>query len=183
VLQQVITEVTGLTFDKALRELVFEPLGMHDSSFDQEFPLTRPGGFAYGHRLGGLELSGGYRVFPEAASSGLWTTAGDLARLSCAIRAAALGQPADFLSQALATEMVSQASDAAYGLGSIALRRDGRSWYGHSGDGAAFQCLSLGTLEDGNAVVVMANIGGDLRFATDLLTEVQITLPANEVTK
>ncbi|MCZ7476254.1 non-ribosomal peptide synthetase [Micromonospora sp. WMMC273] len=179
-LQQIVTDVTRMPYPEAMRDLVFTPLGMTDSGFDPEFPLWYPDRVAHGHLAGGTPLPGGWRTFPELASTGLWTTATDLARLSCALREAVTGARRDFLDQNLATRMLTPASAAAYGLGCIALERDGRRWYGHSGDGDAYQALSLGVVEDGTGVIVLANVGGDLRFATDLLAEVQITLPSAE---
>jgi CubicO group peptidase (beta-lactamase class C family) len=175
--QHLLTEVTGQPFDALMHDLVLAPVGMVDSSFDQSFPLTRPGQVALGHAADGTPEPDGWRVYPELAASGLWTTPTDLARLSCAILRAAAGTPGQVLSAELANELARPVTAAGYGLGSIAVARAGHRWFGHAGDHPAYQCLTVANLDDGSGVTVMANLGGDLRFILDLLTDLEFSVP------
>jgi CubicO group peptidase (beta-lactamase class C family) len=61
-----------------MRELILDPLGMADSTFEQALPARA----AIAHPLNGRPLSGGAHVYPEMAAAGLWTTAADLSRLA-----------------------------------------------------------------------------------------------------
>lgn len=176
IIQQILTEVTGRRFDELMRELVLAPLGMVDSSFDQSFPLHSQ--VALGHEPDGGCPPEGWLVYPELAASGLWTTPSDLARLAIEILRAASGAPGGaVLGRDLAIEMVCAVPGAGYGLGSIAVAHTGRRWFGHAGDDDTYQCLSIANLDDGSGVAIMANIGGGLRFITELLTELDFTVP------
>jgi CubicO group peptidase (beta-lactamase class C family) len=64
-LQLLLEDLSGRPFAELARELVFEPLGMTSSTFEQ----------VSGHR------------YPELAAAGLWTTTNDLARFVQALQA------------------------------------------------------------------------------------------------
>jgi CubicO group peptidase (beta-lactamase class C family) len=79
-LQLLLEDVSGRPFAVLARELVFEPLGMSRSTFEQR---------------------GGTRRYPEQAAAGLWMTTADLTRFVAALQrdagmqAARLELPAD----------------------------------------------------------------------------------------
>ena len=79
--QQVVTDVVGKPFPELMRELVLEPAGMSNSTFEQPLPAAIAERAAFGHPWNGVPVAGGWHVYPEMAAAGLWTTAGDLARL------------------------------------------------------------------------------------------------------
>ena len=83
--QQVVVDVLGRPFPDLMRELILDPLGMADSTFEQPLPATMAARAAVGHPLNGQPLSGGAHVYPEMAAAGLWTTAADLSRLAIAL--------------------------------------------------------------------------------------------------
>src|SRR4051795_5535757 len=78
--QALIQDATGRPFEDAVRELVLAPAGMGDSTFAQPLPERLAAHAARGHRADGSELAGGWRVMPELAAGGLWSTPADLAR-------------------------------------------------------------------------------------------------------
>jgi len=80
--QQVVVDVLGRPFPAVMRELILDPLGMTNSTFEQPLPLAMAARAAAAHPLNGKPLAGGANVLPEMAAAGLWTTAGDLARLA-----------------------------------------------------------------------------------------------------
>jgi CubicO group peptidase (beta-lactamase class C family) len=104
VLQQLMIDVSGAPFPDLMRELVFEPLNMRNSSYDQSYPNTRSGSVAVGHSIGGEPVHGKWRVIPEMAGAGLWTTPSDLALLAIEIQHAHAGRPTRFLTKALADQ-------------------------------------------------------------------------------
>jgi len=83
--QQVVVDVLGRPFPDLMRELILDPLGMADSTFEQPLPAPMAARAAVGHPLNGQPLSGGAHVYPEMAAAGLWTTAADLSRLAIAL--------------------------------------------------------------------------------------------------
>jgi len=82
--QQVVVDVTGSPFPELMRELILDPVGMVDSGYEQRAPAVFARA-ARGHALNGVEMPGGYHVYPEMAAAGLWTTASDLALLGAEI--------------------------------------------------------------------------------------------------
>lgn len=92
VIQQLITDVTGLPFADAARALILEPLGMTRSTFEQPPPPhLRP---ATARR--------DWHIYPESAAAGLWTTPSDLARYLCALQDALAGRPSPIRPQVAA---------------------------------------------------------------------------------
>ncbi len=95
-LRQLIADATGVPFAEAARDLVLRPLGMTSSTFAQPLPdglrprAARPD----------------WRIYPEAAAAGLWTTPEDLARFATAVAAAAAGRGSAVRAEA-AAQMVS----------------------------------------------------------------------------
>src|SRR5262249_46759440 len=83
--QQVVVDVLGRPFPELMRELIFDPLGMVDSTFEQPLPAAMAACAATAHPLNGQPLAGGWNVYPEMAAAGLWTTAADLSRLAVAL--------------------------------------------------------------------------------------------------
>jgi len=67
VLQQLMVDVTGTPFPTLMHALVFDPLCMRNSSYDQFYPDTRPAMTTVGHYLGGAPVDGQWRVIPEMA--------------------------------------------------------------------------------------------------------------------
>ncbi|WP_369244671.1 amino acid adenylation domain-containing protein [Streptomyces sp. R41] len=153
VVEQLLTDITGQDFDKALQELVFEPLGMRDSGFGA------PGApdAAAGHDQHGRELSGGHRVRPVRAGSGLWSTPADLAVFAGALRRAHQGL-SELLSARLAGVMLTEAFPGSfYGLGTVVDGTPGEPEFGHGGQTAGFRALTSVRLRSGTGCVVMTN--------------------------
>jgi CubicO group peptidase (beta-lactamase class C family) len=138
VLQQLMEDVTGTGFAELMRSLVLAPLNMADSSYDQDFP-HRHGQVARGHHLDGTPLSGGWRVQPELAGAGLWTTPSDLSRVGVEVEHAVAGRSA-LLSRGLATEMITPQVPGGYGLGTSVEDDEARLRFGHTGGNAGYGC-------------------------------------------
>jgi CubicO group peptidase (beta-lactamase class C family) len=80
--QQVVVDVLGRPLPGLMRELILDPLGMADSTFEQPLPAPMAARAAVAHPLNGQPLAGGANVYPEMAAAGLWTAAADLSRLA-----------------------------------------------------------------------------------------------------
>jgi CubicO group peptidase (beta-lactamase class C family) len=89
--QQVVTDVTRRAFPELMRELILDPVGMTDSSFEQPPAPAFVKRAAKSHIWNGTETPGGYHVYPEMAAAGLWTTAPDLALLGVEVMQALRG--------------------------------------------------------------------------------------------
>ncbi|MFO1163365.1 MAG: serine hydrolase domain-containing protein [Reyranellaceae bacterium] len=168
VLQLLVEDVTGRPFQSLAKELVFGPVGMNRSTFDQ--PLTAADGpAADGHDLRGRMLPGRCRVYPEQAAAGLWSTAGDLGRLALAI--AASWRSGGLLSRASAQLMATPVAGSPSGAGIFVQPRGVEPPYlYHYGVNAGFRAVlafvadasfgvALTTNGDGGAEVLRTFLG------------------------
>src|SRR5437764_7865514 len=96
-LQQLLTDLTRTPFPDLMQTLVFEPLGMRDSSYHPSFSAQQFSTTATGHYFDGVPIKGKWRIFPALAASGLWTTPFDLAQLIIDIQLARAGRPSKVL--------------------------------------------------------------------------------------
>jgi CubicO group peptidase (beta-lactamase class C family) len=157
VLQQLLVDVTKQQFPELMQALVFAPLGMRNSSYDQAYPDARPDSTAVGHYIGGEPVYGKWRVIPEMAGAGLWTTATDLALLAREIQRAHTGKPTAFLSKAVADQALTPQIDDGFGLGADLEGADGSRRFGHSGGNVGYTCRSQAYLEHGIGAVALTN--------------------------
>jgi CubicO group peptidase (beta-lactamase class C family) len=156
VVQQLLTEDMRTDFPTLMSNLVFQPLGMNRSSFEQ-FPLAgAPTGSAVGHGRDGTALPGGWGLMPEMAAAGLWSTASDLARLTIALQRSWRGQNRRFLSATTTHEMFRR-QIGNWGLG-FELQGQGRALrFRHFGDNPGYKAVIIGYPETGQGAVILTN--------------------------
>ncbi|MGW7363964.1 amino acid adenylation domain-containing protein [Streptomyces sp. NPDC054841] len=157
VLQQLLEDVTGEPFEALMRRLVLDPLGLRDSSFDQEFPTASGLPVALGHDGHGTPLKGGWRRRAHLAAAGLWTTAGDVAALTLAVRRALLGTDKELLPQAVARELLAGETGSFYGLGTIVDDTGDDLEFGHGGEPAGYWNMAISRLHGGTGFVALTN--------------------------
>jgi CubicO group peptidase (beta-lactamase class C family) len=159
VVQQLITEVTGMPFAQAADALVLAPLGMTQSTFEQPLPDGRRPAAA----------RAGWHVYPEAAAAGLWTTPRDLARYVGALQAASAGRDSPVRARTAAQLLTRHARLPAKGewtvlplLGmqppdscGLGMFLHGAERFSHIGGAASFFCVVTASARDGSGAVVM----------------------------
>ena len=164
-MQQLLEDATHTPFPLLMRELVLDPLGMADSDYTQPPPEGVHDLLASGHDEFGNPVEGGWHVYPELATAGLWTTPTDLCRYALAVQTAYAGGRGALLSQSLALEMLTPqvtASDrigglSAVGLGPFIAEDGAASRFGHSGGNEGFRCHLLAYHEGGIGACLMTN--------------------------
>jgi CubicO group peptidase (beta-lactamase class C family) len=117
IIEAILQDVTGQPFATAMKWLVLEPAGMTSSSFAQPLPESLVARAAAGHMQDGRELPGGWRVVPELAAGGLWSTPDDLAQLLVCLTRAVKGESTLLLSQGTVRSMLVRQPPGIYGLG------------------------------------------------------------------
>lgn len=168
VLQQLLEDVTGQPFVTLLHALVLDPLGMADSSYDQRFPETRPGGVALGFSEWGEPLAGGWRQLPEMAAAGLWTTPADLTRLACDVWSALQGSETALLRPETVRAMLT-AEPGGWGLGWQLAEEGGRATFGHGGSNVGYRCRLVVDRATGDGLAVMTNGEDGIRVIEQLV--------------
>jgi CubicO group peptidase (beta-lactamase class C family) len=141
-LGEIVTRVSAVPYDRYVRELILDPLGMSATGFEPLGPLLlswRAAG--YSRRLFSDELDLEPAFPPVWAEGGLWSSVQDLARwISFQLRAyTGASGPAPVLAAASLREMHRPrylADDdwaSAWGISWSAHRQDDVSWIQHSG--------------------------------------------------
>ncbi len=154
--QQLLTDALGKPFHELMRELVLEPVGMKNSTFEQPLPPERDANAARAHDGRGRAMDAKWHVYPEQAPAGLWTTPTDLAKLAIELQKALRGE-SKILSRVAAQEMVTPVGTGPYAVG-FSIERRNEGWYfGHGGSNWGFQCNLLAHRLKGYGFVVMTN--------------------------
>jgi CubicO group peptidase (beta-lactamase class C family) len=170
VAQQLMIDVTGKSFPHLMREVVFDKVGMDDSSYEQPLPPERSQAAASGTFWNGEVVPGKWHIYPEMAAAGLWTTPSDLAKFAIDIALSKEGKSNGVISQAMTREMLttqieplsrSSLGNKQYpdrmGLGFFLGDPTRPHLFGHTGDDAGFQAMLMMDSDSGQGVTFMAN--------------------------
>jgi CubicO group peptidase (beta-lactamase class C family) len=166
VIQQLLEDATDKPFAQLAQEVVFEPLGMEDSTF--EYPLRQDlrSREAMPHDAEGIAREPA--MCPTAlAHGGLMTTPSDLALFGCELMHAYQGLSSRLLSQRMTQQMLHKALDLdpqmfglplGEGLG-VMLYGTGRNLvFAHPGSNLpGMNCWLIGNPNVGKGTVVMTN--------------------------
>lgn len=124
--EALMQDVTGKPFAELMQDLVLAPAGMTGSIFTQPLPQPLDASAASGHSGDGGALPGRFRVFPEHAAAGLWSTPTDIARLLLRLAESWQGFSPIFMRRETLAEMLTRQNGGPYGLGA-AIAGDGAS--------------------------------------------------------
>ena len=181
--QLLMEEVTGMSTNDILTELVLEPLDMRASNFVQDLDDDER---AHGHLAGGEPVPGGWRVQPEQCAAGLWTTPADYLRFMNGIQRAHAGDIDGPITPSMARELLTPVARlpsgrdmtgmSHIGLGFFIAARDGSAtWFGHTGSNVGFVCASMASASDQRGTVVMLNSDNGTPAAKLLLQSITRT--------
>lgn len=166
--QQAVVDATGESFPALMHRLILAPVGMTRSTFAQPLPASRAAEAAAGHPWNGVRVRGDWHVYPEMAAAGLWTTAGDLARLVVELvrilrgDASALGLDRAALLEMLQPQVPGVAPESEFrGLGWRCGGHGETLRFGHTGTNEGYSSLlSLAPARGQGAVVLMSSNQG-----------------------
>ncbi|MCF8878663.1 beta-lactamase family protein [Hyphobacterium sp. SN044] len=152
-LQALVEDVTGQAFEAAMRERVFAPADMNQSTFAVRTDET---GVARGHGWSGEPIEFGWAEYPQSAAAGLWSTPGDLALLLVSYGRAYRGEADQVLTQRAAREMAVAITDGmGLGFGVHGASEDLR--LSHAGWTLGYRSHFVFYPETGDGLVVMTN--------------------------
>lgn len=156
VIQQILEDRRGTTFQESLDRLIFKPLGLKRTTFDHQVTESPNAPIARGHLANGLPVTNGWHVFPEQAAAGLWTTPSELAAIVIDVAKAHQGKPATLVSQATAQHMV-QGVHGTMGLGFVVREDNPLVYFAHSGGNPGYYGHFRMLAATGDGVVILTN--------------------------
>jgi CubicO group peptidase (beta-lactamase class C family) len=154
-------DVSGQSFEDFMREHVLLPAGMTASTFQQDLPPALAARAATGTDRDGKSLPGKWRLYPELAPDGLWTTPSDLAKFALEIARSARDSANHILSQSTVREMLTvQCRDdpsGGTGLGFGLGYQNHAGIFLHNGSNAGFQAILMMAPDAGWGYAAMGN--------------------------
>jgi CubicO group peptidase (beta-lactamase class C family) len=171
ILQQMMIDVTHLSFPELMRVLVLQPAGMSLSTYQQPLPDSALPIASAGHEDHGKLIAGKRHTYPEMAAAGLWTTPSDLARIAMEVQKARMGLPGAILRRDLALLMTTAAPPEGnrFGLGFETYTRK-KNFFGHTGGNWGYRCMLMATVEGGNGAAVMIN-GDEFKAVSEIISK------------
>ena len=167
--EALMQDAAGKPFPQLMRELVLDPMGMTDSSFDQPPNAALMARATSGHFGDGAALPGRFHLFPEHAAAGLWSTPTDLAKLLVQLAHTWQGFSSIFLHRRTLQEMLTPQNGAPYGLGA-AVAGDGASLVlMKRGQNIGYQGYLILYPATGQGMVVMTNSDNGSKLAGALI--------------
>ena len=158
ILQQLTVDVEEKPFPEIVKERIFQPLEMDNTTFQQPLPEELIKIASAGHMGNGLPLAFKRYFFPNMAAGGLWTTTTDYAKYIIELQKSYLGKSNKIISQELAKEMLSPHVSKQYGLGVFMREMYGEiNYFGHLGDSRGFFAGFVSHLTEGYGAVVFTN--------------------------
>lgn len=155
VLRKILDDQLSGNYDSLMQALVLGPLHLRRSSFS--LPLSASWkDIALGHDRDALPLPGGYYRYPEKAAGGMWSTAGDIARIILRIQQDLRGGPSPYLSKTSVQELLRPVLNN-YALGFGILERGGERYFWHEGESYGYNAIYYGSFSSGRGVVVLTN--------------------------
>ena len=174
ILQQMMIDVQGQSFPAIMNELVLQPLGMNNSTFDQPLKAAQLADAATGYLPDGTMTKGKRHTYPEMAAAGLWTTAEDLAKFVINIQNTLNGKSKTVLSQEMTTKMLTPYISDFTGLGFFINKMKDEVYFGHGGWNEGFSSEVIAHKEKGYGVVVLTN-SNHPDFISELIRSVALT--------
>ena len=172
-MQQALSDARKRPFADIMRDDVLRPLGMTRSTFEQPLPASFDRNAARAHSRDGKAMGAKWRIHPEQAAAGLWTTPSDLARVVIEVQRAAAGQSNRVLSRTLAQEMLSPVGVGEYAVG-FAITKIGQGWYfAHGGSNWGFRGTLIAHKVKGYGLVILTNADQGGAVASELSRRIQ----------
>ena len=171
VIEQIVEDITKISFDEYLQTEILVPLNMLHSTFEQplskaKWPLASA---AFNHN--GEQIKGNWHNYPEQAAAGLWTTPSDLANYILAIQGARKGNKQQLLNANTVNEMLT-IHQGNWGLGPILKEHKQGLIFSHGGKNVGFTNNFTAYTNRGDGIVIMAN--GD--NAEPLIAELKVAI-------
>lgn len=156
IVQLLMTEASKKPFEQLMQAEVLNPLEMNQSTFATSLPPNARKLVATAYNTEGKAVPGGWRIYPESAAAGLWSTPSDLAKVIIEVQKTTGGVSSKVLSPSMAALMLKRGLGE-YGLGFFVEDLGERTSFSHSGGTEGYRAQLYGYTGSGQGVVIMTN--------------------------
>lgn len=157
IIQKLIEDVAGESYPSLAKKLIFIPLNMNSSTFESLYPDGTPQSIQLGYDREGKPVEGGWRIYPELAAAGLWTTSSDIAKFSVAILKALNTPNNGFILQDTARAIIQKQPHTQFGLGFETYQFGEVTGVGHGGTNEGYRCGFILLPDKQAGIVIMTN--------------------------
>lgn len=166
IVQVLLEDVSGEPFETLVQELILNPFGMSQTTYDYRPDKNSGAQVATGHTGNGKPLKNKkYHLYPEKAAAGPWTTAEDLARLILGIQKLNATR-----SEAIKEILTPQINNKGLGVNLKGLDKPEAFW--HAGQNLGYTALLYGLTDNSGGAVILLNSDGGERFMKEFMTSV-----------
>lgn len=156
VLQLLMEEVCGKSFHQLMKENLFDPLGIKNSTFSHNLSKSEEESIAKGYKYDGSMVKGGYHIYPEKTAAGLWCTPSDYAKMVIEIQKAYFGQSNKIVSQKAAETLFTR-NRGVMGYGFMIRLHGDSTAIAFGGGNKGYSCNIFSYFKLGSGVVIMGN--------------------------
>lgn len=170
--QMALMDVSKQSFADLTRKIIFDKLGMKNTTFEQPIPVkfNKQSSWAYSSASW---FKGMPYVYPQQSAAGLYTTPIDLAKFFIDVQKSYEGN-GKILNKATTRKMLTpqqNVSDGSYkeqiGIGPFLIQRTDNTdpngvYFEFTGVNAGFLAYGMGSITNGNGVIIMLNSGDDV---------------------
>jgi CubicO group peptidase (beta-lactamase class C family) len=158
IIRKIIEDNIDKDYVGLYQKMVLTPLRMTHSTYQQPLPATWAINAATAYDEYGKPLKGKYRIYPEIAPDGLWTTPSDLATFAIALQQSLDSSQQSFLQPATVRTMLTPFKpDQRNALGFFIVETPAEKFFQHSGGNEGFRCILYAGETNHQGVVVMVN--------------------------
>ena len=159
IIQQMMIDVEGKKFPEIMNELVLQPLEMKNSTFNQTLSKKQLTVAATGYLKDGSMVKGKSHIYPAMSTSGLWTTAEDLAKFVINIQQTPINNSNKGLSKDMTALMLTKSPfvEDNYGLGTYVYNKKDETYFGQGKWNRGFFGQMTAHKDKGYGVVILTN--------------------------
>ena len=171
IIQQLLIDTYHQSFATLMSKIIFQPLGMSHSTFEQPLPKNLMAYSAMPYRPNGQIVKEGPHIYIEQAAAGLWTTPSDLAQFMISLQRSLAHKTNQILNAHYAVLMIAPTITDHMGLGlETGMDKYGKpnkngAYFIHHGENEGYQSILIGHIKNGNGLVIMTNVSPDETLA------------------
>jgi CubicO group peptidase (beta-lactamase class C family) len=155
--QLAITDLLQKPFPTIIRQKLFDPLKLQNSTYEQPLPGSKEKMASTAFPWKGQPIPGGAHVYPEMAAAGLWTNPTELASLVLEVQKGIAGKSTFFKKETMDELFTPQKVTSDIGIGFFLQSKGDSTRFGHNGWDEGFVALLIGYKRLGKGAVIMVN--------------------------